>query len=117
CRPAGSRSDQESACARIRRRPYKISHTLKTKNRIEDIDGKHWNAMVAIGCSCRNPRRKCAGLADSFFKDLTLLRFFVEQKIAAIFRFITLACRRIDSHLAEERLHSERPCLISDDWN
>ena len=54
---SGSRSDEEAPRPLISRSPNEISHSLKSKHGVEDIERQHGQAMHAVGGRCCDPGR------------------------------------------------------------
>ena len=114
---AGRGAEQEAARAGIRRGPDQIADALKAEAGIENIERQHRHAVRRIGSRSRDPGRNCAGFGDAFFEDLAVFGFLVVQQFVLVLRFVELAMRGIDGHLAEQRLHAESACLVGDDRN
>ena len=71
--------------------------------------------MHAVACGRGDPGRHRTGFVDALLEDLPVLGFLVIEQLVAVFRFVELAERRIDRHLAEQGLHAEGARLIGDD--
>jgi hypothetical protein len=56
-----------------------------------------------------------ARLGDSFFENLSVHRLAVRQHQPRVDRFVLLSERRVDLELREQRVHTERACLVGND--
>ena len=71
--------------------------------------------MRGVRRACGDEAAHGARLGDALLEDLALRGLGVRQQQVVVDRFVLLALRRVDLHLAEQRVHSERACLVGDD--
>src|ERR1700688_83459 len=112
---AGSSSEEETTGAHVRGGPDEIGDALETEH---GVINKKWNGVDAvrgIGRARGDEGSHGAGFGNSLFEDLTVFCFLVIQEGVHIDGLVTLADTRINSHGAEERLHTEGAGFIGND--
>ena len=87
----GCTSHEEAARLHITGSPDQVAYALKTEHGVVDVEGKHADAVVAVG-SCRsNPLGDGARFVDALLQNLSLLIFAIIHQLIRVFRLIHLA--------------------------
>ena len=95
--------------------PNLVTHALKTKHRVINIEGQHGQTMHAVaGGRCR-PTGQGTGFGDALFQNLTVHRFAVTEHRANVLGRIFLAHAGINAHLLEQIGHAKGACLVGHD--
>ena len=114
-RAAGGRAEQEAAAALVAERPDEIADALEAEHRIEDEERDHRLTPRRVRGPDGGHRRHRAGLGDPLLEDATVLRLAVREQEARVDRLVALPDRRVDLHVAEQRVETERARLVGDD--
>ncbi len=112
---SGSAANQESAAAHIGRSPDQVADALESEHGVVNKEGDGIDAVVGIGRARRDERAHRAGFGDSFFEDLSILRFLVIKERSHIHGLIKLPNAGVDADLAEQGLHAESASFVGDD--
>ena len=114
-RAAGRAAHQETFAARIGEGPDQVAHALESEHRIVDEERNHRHAVVGVRRAGGGETRHRAGLGDSFFENLAVLRFLVVQEHVAVHGLVQLALAGVDADLPEQRFHAECAGFVGND--
>ena len=112
CGAARGCAEQKSARLLVGSRPDQISHPLKAKHRVINVERQHGQAVHAVAGCRRGPAGDCTCFADAFFKDLAIERLAIRKHRTDVFRRVTLADAGINSDLLEQVCHAKSARLI-----
>ncbi len=114
-RASGRAAEHEAPRAHVAGGPDQVADALEAEHRVVDEERDRVDAVRRVRGAGRDERRHRAGLGDALLEDLAVLRFLVVEQLVAVDRVVELPHRRVDAHLAEERLHAEGARLVGDD--
>ena len=109
--PRGA-AQQEAARLHVARSPGQVANALEAEHRVVHIERHHDAVAGAVAGGGRDPAGHAAGFVDAFLQDLTGFVFLVVHDLVFVDRGVLLACRVVDSDLAEQAFHTESTGFI-----
>ena len=108
-------AEHEAASARIAERPDEVADALVSEHRVVDVERDDRLAVGRVRGARGGEAAHRARLGDALLEDLPVDRLAIGQHHPRVDRLVALPERRVDLHLAEERVHAEGARLIRDD--
>ncbi len=114
-RATGGAAEHEAAPTGVAERPDEVADSLVSEHRVVDVERDDGLTVRRVRGARGGEAAHRSRLGDALLEDLPVDRLAIREHHPRVNRLVALPERRVDLHLAEERVHAERARLVGDD--